>query len=128
MLNNIIISLLSCTPLQNTFCTREFNPVCANHTTFSNPCLARNAGFYGDCEHLITLGECTSAPRLVCATHEFLSEKGVCVTKPWRDFNSCEEEKRQGACPGGNDPNSWVAEHCANTCGVYVRTSRGSDA
>ena len=90
--------------------------------------MARNAGFYGECQHFITHGECAaSGPRIVCATHEFLSEKGMCVRKPWSDFNSCDEEKRQGACPDGNDPNGWVAEHCANTCGVFVRTSRGSD-
>ena len=128
MLSHILYVILSCAPLQNSICTREFNPVCANHTTYSNPCMARTAGFHGECEHFITEGECNASVHVpTCASHEFLSERGLCVRIPWSDFDTCEEEKRQAACPGGNDPNDWVAEHCANTCGVFVRTGRGDD-
>jgi len=34
--------------------------------------------------------------------------------KPWADFESCEEEKRQGACAA----NDWVRAHCMDTCGL----------
>ena len=37
------------------------------------------------------------------------------VDKPWYDFVSCAEEKRQGACD--RDTNEWIVEHCRATCG-----------
>lgn len=128
MLNQLVYMLLTCTPRRTSFCTREYMPVCANSTTYSNLCNAESAGFYGNCSKFVKNGVCsTLEPRITCASHETMSEKGMCVTKPWSDFRSCEEEKRQGACPGSNDPNPWVGEHCATTCGVFVRTTRRND-
>lgn len=37
---------------------------------------------------------------------------GRCISIPWDDFKTCEEEARQGAC----DDNPWVQKHCVNTC------------
>lgn len=123
-----IVALLSCVPRRNIMCTREFVPVCGNGTTFGNRCLAESAGFYDDCAQFLKEGDCTSInTRLVCASDEFASETGVCVKKPWSDFKSCDEEKRQGACPNGNDPNPFVGEHCKVTCGVFERTSITND-
>jgi hypothetical protein len=51
-----------------------------------------------------------------CGPNEIYSELGRCVPKPWSDFMNCAEEVRHGACPLGNNPNSWVGEHCAITC------------
>ena len=116
--------LLACTPDPSMICTREYAPVCADNTEFTNRCLARAAGFRGDCEHSIVDGTCKTrgqlAPELpsglTCAPTETYSETGKCVPKPWSDFASCAEEKRQGACPGGRDPNPWVGQHCSVTC------------
>ena len=129
MLSELVILFMACTPRQTAFCTREFNPARANGTTYSNQCLAESAGFYGNCSQFVVRGECNSAPtqRITCTSDQFLSEQGMCVTKPWSDFTSCVIEKNQGACPDGNDPNPWVGEHCAVTCGVYVRTTREHD-
>tara|TARA_B100000945_G_scaffold321454_1_gene336123 strand:+ start:806 stop:1195 length:390 start_codon:yes stop_codon:yes gene_type:complete len=127
MLHQLVYLMIACVPRRNEMCTREFNPVCGNATTYNNQCLARAAGFYGACEQNLRQGACETVNSRNCASNEFFSEKGMCVTKPWSDFNSCEEEKLQGACPNGNDPNPWVGEHCAQTCGVYVRTSREND-
>ena len=41
---------------------------------------------------------------------------GLCVAVPWDDFKSCDEEKKQGACWDGNDPNAKVDTLCAITC------------
>lgn len=128
MLTQIILLIQACVPQQNIWCTREFMPVCGNGTTYNNICLARAAGFHGNCEKNVQNGACqTLEPRVTCEEHECLSEKGFCVSKPWSDFNSCEMEKAQGACPGSHDPNPWVGEHCAKTCGVYTRGTRISD-
>lgn len=51
-----------------------------------------------------------------CPNDGIMSETKKCVAKPWSDFLNCEEEKRQGACPGGFDPKPWVGQHCAITC------------
>lgn len=54
-----------------------------------------------------------------CRLGEFKSERtGKCVSTKWDDFRSCQEEKQQGACPGGYDPDpsGWVKEHCSRTC------------
>lgn len=129
MLTTIVGLLLACTPRQNVYCTREIRPVCANGTTYNNLCLAEAAGYYGDCAYHVKAGECGSiSGRATCPSGEFMSEKGMCVRKPWSDFESCEIEKNQGACPGGRDPNPWVSEHCAVTCGVYTRSMRTNDA
>jgi hypothetical protein len=57
-----------------------------------------------------------------CKADEALSERfSVCVKKPSKDFVSCEVEKKRGGCPDGSDPNPWVTEHCARTCGVWGR-------
>lgn len=119
-----LISVLACIPQRTLFCTREYIPVCGNGTTYNNRCLARAAGYYGDCESNLKDGKCGL---ITCSDTQFLSEKGYCVFKPWSDFNSCEEEKNQGACPGDKDPNSWVGEHCSVTCGTYSRGSRETD-
>ena len=126
MLTEIITFTLACVPQNNVFCTREVMPVCGNGTTYNNLCLAQAAGFYGNCAANVKNGECVNA-RISCESHQFLSEKGFCVTKPWSDFESCEVEKNQGACPNGNDPNPFVGEHCALTCGVYTRATRLHD-
>ena len=119
----MLAMILACTPQPNLICTREFAPVCADSTTqFSNACLARAAGFYGECASRLADGPCRTrdAPELPaglnCSPDEFYSELGRCVPKPWSDFASCAEEARQGACANGRDPNPWVAEHCAITC------------
>ena len=134
MINFLIYTIIACTPISNrriSLCTREYNPVCAEGVTFPNICQAQRAGYYGECASKVSLGACVETPTSTrnadCAPTETFSEKGRCVTKPWPDFSSCLEEKKQGACPGGSDPNSWVSEHCARTCGVFVRTSRLSD-
>lgn len=50
-----------------------------------------------------------------CKQTEMRSERdGQCVAKPWADFESCEAEKDGSACYDGN---SWVNEHCCDTCG-----------
>jgi hypothetical protein len=72
-------------------------------------------GFYGNCAVNINMGECTDK-KIICKANEFWSEQGMCVPKPWYDFTSCEQEKTQGACSDGNDPNEWVALHCSITC------------
>lgn len=129
MLSIVFISILSCVPRQNMMCTREYRPVCGNGTTFSNRCMAETVGFYNDCAKFLTAGECGDAmtARLRCDDGDFPSEKGMCVRKPWSDFSTCEEEKRQGACPGGADPNPWVGEHCQITCGNFQRTQISDD-
>lgn len=123
--------MLACVPRNNMFCTREYLPVCGNGTTYSNMCRAEAAGFYNNCAQFVTQGACDSpdtVDRVTCESHQTFSEKGFCVNKPWSDFENCEIEKNQGACPGGNDPNPWVGEHCAKTCGVFVRTFRTNDS
>lgn len=45
--------------------------------------------------------------------HEFTNE---CVAHPWSDFESCEEEKKQGACWEGADSNPAVDQVCYKTC------------
>ena len=126
-----LLFALACEPRRSSICTRVYLPVCANGTTYSNECLAQSAGFHSNCAHFVTQGVCDEepvAPRSeTCEAGEFFSEKGMCVPKPWSDFTSCEVEKGQGACPDGNDPNPWVGEHCATTCGVHTQVSRGSD-
>ena len=118
---HVVTFLLSCVQQRRAFCTREIMPVCGNGTTYNNMCLAEAAGFYGNCASNVKMGSCADVnTRLTCAQHETLSETGICVHKPWSDFSSCEEEKRQGACPNGNDPNPWVGEHCAITCSVHI--------
>ena len=110
-------------------CTREYLPVCADGTDYGNRCMARAAGFIGECADKIVSGRCSGAREelqtvpqgLNCADGEFFSELGRCVPKPWSDFRSCAEEKRQGACPGGNDPNFWVGENCGVTCAQRAR-------
>lgn len=128
LMTSIFVSTFGCTPIPNSVCTREYNPVCGNSTTFPNSCVARSRGFHGHCERFMHEGQCTATTtNNACTSQQFMSEKGMCVTKPWSDFNSCEEEKQQGACPNGHDPNPWVGEHCAHTCGVFVQTSRRDD-
>ena len=127
MLAGLLATVLACTPQPNNFCTREFMPVCGNGTTYNNICLAQAAGFHGKCEVFLKNGRCDSVSTVKCAPIEFFSEKGFCIAKPWSDFTSCEEEKTQGACPNGNDPNPWVSEHCATTCGVHTSKNRLSD-
>lgn len=126
MLAEILTFMLACNPRPNLMCTREYMPVCGNGTTFNNICLAQRAGFHGHCSVNLHVGECIHT-RVICESHQFLSEKGFCVKKPWDDFESCEIEKKQGACPQGNDPNPFVGEHCAVTCGVYTKTTRQRD-
>ena len=109
----LTIISLACVEQQGRMCTREFAPVCANKTTYSNLCTAKAAGFYGSCAKFVVNGPCSVS----CSDEEFLSEKtSSCVKKPWYDFESCEVEKNQGACANGADPNPWVAEHCMKTC------------
>ena len=129
MISTIIYMLITCVPRQNTFCTREYHPVCGNETTYPNLCVAESKGFYGDCEKFLTKGVCSESvtSRITCDDSEFLSEKGFCVKKPWSDFENCQIEKNQGACLHGSDPNPWVAEHCAKTCNSYIKTNRDSD-
>lgn len=45
--------------------------------------------------------------------HELTNE---CVTPPWTDFESCDAEKKQGACWEGADPNPDVDQMCYKTC------------
>ena len=118
-----IISLAqACTPQPNLVCTREYAPVCADGNEYSNSCMARAAGFDGDCANRIVSGPCHTRNNpelptgLNCGSNEVFSETGKCVNKPWSDFVSCAEEARQGACADGRDPNPWVSEHCVLTC------------
>lgn len=69
---------------------------------------------HGWCENAAFKDACRS--ECPCADGEFLSELGMCVPKPWSDFTSCAEEKLQGACKSGTDPNPWVGQHCQVTC------------
>lgn len=121
----IVLALgLECQPDPSMVCTKEYQPVCADGTEYSNLCQAQAAGFVGSCATKIVAGSCsgtrgelpTIPMGLDCDANEFFSELGMCVPKPWSDFRSCAEEKRQGACPGGRDPNPWVGEHCTITC------------
>lgn len=117
MLSTLYTMLLACTPQPILRCNRDVQPVCAQNIEFLNLCHARAAGFHGACASQITNGPCNMA-RESCIPTQTKSEKdGLCVDKPWSDFVSCEIEKHQGACPGGNDPNPWVGEHCFTTCG-----------
>ncbi len=118
-----LLFTLSCIADPTKMCATDFEPVCVNGTEFSNLCHAEAAGFYGKCGTEVIAGPCSKAtayPNVVsCSSEMFLSEKtGRCVTKPWSDFLSCDEEKRQGACANGADPNPWVAEHCSRTCSI----------
>ena len=120
----LIALILGCTPDPTMTCTRELAPVCAGGSEYGNLCQAQAAGYTGECAKDIVNGPCTNlrsdlptVPEgLDCAATETYSETGRCVDKPWSDFRSCAEEKRQGACPNGNDPNPWVGEHCLRTC------------
>lgn len=122
MLAAASLFVLACTPNPTMRCSRTYDPVCANAVDFSNLCQAQAAGYTGECSSNISTGTCASSnlrrvpERLHCASGKVYSETGRCVDPPWDDFNSCEEEKRQGACATGNDPNPWVVEHCAVTC------------
>ena len=118
MIAFVVFTTLACDPQPNRVCTREFRPVCAENVEFSNYCVAQAAGYNGECENLIRNGPCRQIrnPSLTCKSTEFFSEKGLCVTKPWSDFISCEVEKNQGACPQGADPNPFIGEHCSVTC------------
>jgi hypothetical protein len=119
MLVQLLVLVASCVPQPNRYCTRELRPVCAEGVTYNNLCRAQAAGYYGECANKVTQGVCGSiSTKTVCGASEFLNEDNVCVPKPWDDFESCEIEKNQGACPGGNDPNTWVAVNCAKTCGI----------
>lgn len=119
MLGSLLpLLLLTCVPDPTLVCTREINPVCADGVDYANPCAARAAGFVGECANKITPGPCGGSRHIVpgCGADQVFSETGKCVAKPWTDFSSCVEEKRQGACPDGYDPNPWVGVHCALTC------------
>ena len=112
---------LACTKDATMVCTRELEPVCGNGTTYTNLCMANAVGFTGRCAKFVRPGACDTPARSfgVCAPGDVMSEQGRCVRKPWSDFVSCAEEHKQGACPGGRDPNTWVAMHCATTCGTF---------
>ena len=114
----LTLALLSCTPDPTMICTREMNPVCADGTDYANPCMARAAGFVGECASKVTPGTCSGSRQILpsCGPTETFSETGACVPKPWSDYVSCIEEKNQGACPEGYDPNPWVGVHCSLTC------------
>lgn len=122
MLHFCLAILLSACPLEqdnSIICNRAYSPVCAGGIDYANECVARVAGFSGDCYHNVKTGTCSSlarAPPLSCTEDEVFSELGHCVPRPWSDFVSCATEKGQGACRGGRDPNAWVIEHCALTC------------
>ena len=112
---------LTCIPNPTMRCSREYAPVCADKTEYSNLCQAQAAGFVDECASAVVLGPCTgrAGPQVFvpCPSTKFLSESTrTCVDKPWSDFHSCEIEKGQGACPGGHDPNPWVGIHCAVSC------------
>ena len=47
-------------------------------------------------------------PQTTCGPNQFMNAEGVCRTKPWSDFVSCEEEASQGACAWGSNPNSEI--------------------
>lgn len=111
---------VACTPIPDLRCTRNYDPVCADDKVeFPNECLARSAGYHGECARHVKPGGCFSDEGDFSACKpddEVFSELGYCTLKPWTDFVSCAEEKRQGACAGGRDPNRWVIEHCVLTC------------
>ena len=112
---------LACTPLPDLSCPKDYDPVCVNNIEFSSVCHARAAGFHGDCGTNVVPGSCFKSSDDVdfhsCSPHtQVFSELGRCVDRPWKDFVSCTEEKKQGACTDGRDPNSWVIQHCYITC------------
>jgi len=116
---SVLTIVLACTPNPTLVCTtREYNPVCADNTDFSNECLAEAAGYTKECANKLTPGPCGGSlfTMPMCMQHEVFSETGKCVPRPWSDFKSCQEEKKQGACPNGYDPNPWVEAHCPLTC------------
>ena len=120
---SLLFVVLSCTPNPEMICTREYSPVCADGVEYSNRCLAQAAGFVDDCASRIFDGRCQVRDQepnlptgLSCADNEVYSELGHCTQKPWSDFVSCIEEKNQGACSNGRDPNPWVMQHCVLTC------------
>jgi hypothetical protein len=123
MIGLVAIVLLGCTPNPGMRCTRTYDPVCAEGTEYSNLCHAQAAGYVDDCAFKVSHGPCNArdASNVLasCGPTEFLSVTGVCVEKPWSDFESCEMEKNQGACPDGYDPNPWVGEHCVLTCASH---------
>lgn len=109
------------------FCPRYFLPVCAEGVTYENRCRAESAGYHSQCSTYITSGACVEQ-KTTCLSDEFMSESlDKCVKKPWADFESCDIEKAQGACANGNDPNPWVVQHCAKTCGHFVRIDTNRD-
>lgn len=113
------LMLLACTPNLQLICTREYSPVCAEGKDYANACLARAAGYGGECSNKVQSGTCSSltrTPPLSCSSSQVFSELGYCVLRPWSDFVSCSTEKDQGACRDGRDPNDWVIENCALTC------------
>ena len=118
-----MLAALSCTPIPDIPCTRNIQPVCVDGVQYSNECMARAAGYYGQCAKVVVPGSCRNTrdmpilpTGLLCHPDEVYSEVGRCVKKPWSYFLSCAEEVRQGACSHGDNPNPWVAEHCAITC------------
>ncbi len=118
----LFLLVLSCVPDPNRICPRVYRPVCAEGTReFGNLCQAEAEGYIGECAVHVKQGKCAPVPeqRAACAEDQVRDEaSGECIPKPWSDFHSCEEEQRQGACPGGSDPNPWVGEHCSVTCGA----------
>jgi len=59
-----------------------------------------------------------------CQDGEIRSEaSGVCVEKPWDDFEGCAKEAALGVC---EEADAWISEHCCVSCGSCTATSSWS--
>ena len=76
--------------------------------------------YQSTCEAIATEERCSYNDAEVCQGGEVRSETGQCVSQPWYDWKSCNEEMHQGACPDGADPNPSVYQLCPYTCARFT--------
>ena len=108
-----------CAPEPGRVCSREIALVCApDGRQFLNRCTAEAAGYCDDLRDGPCLTGSLAADDTGCGAGVRSERTLGCVPRPWADFVSCKNEKAQGACHDGYDPNPWVSEHCVVTCAV----------